>query len=94
MRDYVEELQKTNPNTTVRITVQTATDPSSLTRVFKRMYVCLGTLKDGYKACQKELLGLYGAFMRGPFPGQLFTDVCIDSKWNIPFSLCCCRSCK
>lgn len=83
LRDYVEELQKTNPNTTVRISVQTATDPSSPTRVFKRMYVCLGALKEGYKACQRELLGLDGAFMRGPFPGQLLTAVGIDSNNGI-----------
>nr|GEV34816.1 hypothetical protein [Tanacetum cinerariifolium] len=45
LRDYVVKLQSTNPNTTVKITVERNTDPSLPTRVFQRIYVCLGALK-------------------------------------------------
>ncbi|KAL6535664.1 hypothetical protein OROMI_027038 [Orobanche minor] len=38
--------------------------------IFRRIYVCLGALKKGFKAIGRRLLGLDGAFMSGPFPGQ------------------------
>nr|GEV74078.1 hypothetical protein [Tanacetum cinerariifolium] len=60
----------TNPNTTVKIVVERNNDPSLPTRVFQRIYVCLGALKLGFKACRRDLLGLDGAFMKGTFSGQ------------------------
>ncbi|GKB14221.1 heat stress transcription factor B-4-like protein [Tanacetum coccineum] len=63
--------------------INVATDPTLSTIVFKRIYVCLGALKVGFKACKRELLGLDDAFMRGPFPGQLLSDVGIDSNSGI-----------
>ncbi|GJY33356.1 crooked neck-like protein 1 [Tanacetum coccineum] len=63
LRDCVVELQSTNPNTNVKITVETNLDPSLPTRVFQIIYVCLGALKLGFRACRRELLGLDGAFM-------------------------------
>ncbi|GJV63310.1 hypothetical protein Tco_1474138 [Tanacetum coccineum] len=38
LRDYVVELQSTNPNTTIKIAVERNTDPSLPTRVFQRIY--------------------------------------------------------
>ncbi|GJR90679.1 hypothetical protein Tco_0214690 [Tanacetum coccineum] len=38
LRDYVVELESTNPNTTVKIVVERNTDPSLPTRVFQRIY--------------------------------------------------------
>ncbi|GJR59670.1 putative transposase, mutator type, MULE transposase domain protein [Tanacetum coccineum] len=72
--DYVVELQSTNPNTTVKITVERNTDPSLPTRVFQRIYVCLGALKLGFKACRRDMLGLDGTLMKGPFLGQCLGD--------------------
>ncbi|GJU69532.1 hypothetical protein Tco_1255791 [Tanacetum coccineum] len=40
------------------ITVVRDIDHSLPTRVFKRIYVCLGALKEGFKACRREVLGL------------------------------------
>nr|GEV30690.1 transposase, MuDR, MULE transposase domain protein [Tanacetum cinerariifolium] len=71
LRDYVVEFQSTNPNTTIKITVERNTYPSFPTRVFKRVYVCLGALKMGFKAYKRELLGLDGVFMKGPFLDQV-----------------------
>ncbi|GJX21462.1 RNA-directed DNA polymerase, eukaryota [Tanacetum coccineum] len=45
LRDYVVELQYTNPNITVKIAVEKNTDPSLPTKDFQRIYVCLGALK-------------------------------------------------
>ncbi|GJV58884.1 hypothetical protein Tco_1464984 [Tanacetum coccineum] len=63
LRDYVVELQSTNPNTTVKIVVKRNTDP----------FFLLG----------KDLLGLDGAFMKGPFPGQVLVAVGLDSNNGI-----------
>ncbi|GJX64602.1 heat stress transcription factor B-4-like protein [Tanacetum coccineum] len=78
LRDYVVELQYTNPNTTVKIAVERNIDPSLPTRVFQRIYVCLGALKLGFRACRRDLLGLDGAFMKGSFPGQVLAAVGLD----------------
>ncbi|GKD45289.1 heat stress transcription factor B-4-like protein [Tanacetum coccineum] len=83
LRDYVVELQSTNPNTTVKIAVERNTDPSLPTRVFQRIYICLGALKLGFRACRRDLLGLDGAFMKGPFPGQVLVAVGLDSNNGI-----------
>jgi hypothetical protein len=83
LRDYALELQQRNPGTTVRIEVEPEPNPSSDVRVFKRIYVCLGPLKQGFKACKRDIIGLDGAFMKGPFPGQLLTAVGMDPNNGI-----------
>nr|KAJ0213876.1 hypothetical protein LSAT_V11C400173310 [Lactuca sativa] len=83
LRDYVLELQATNPDTTVKIDVCSEPNPDSPTRQFRRIYVCLGPLKKGFKACLRDLLGFDGAFMKGPFPGQVLLAVGLDSNNGI-----------
>nr|GEY67778.1 hypothetical protein [Tanacetum cinerariifolium] len=77
------KLESTNPNTTVKIAVERNTYPSSPTRVFKRIYICLGALKLGFRARRRDLLGLDGAFMKGPFPSQVLVAVGLDSNNGI-----------
>ncbi|XP_076896644.1 uncharacterized protein LOC143549672 [Bidens hawaiensis] len=50
-------------------------------------YVCLAALKNGFKALNKDLLGLDGAFMKGTFPGQMLTAVGLDSN-NGTYHVC------
>ena len=50
---------------------------------FKRIYVCLGALKEGFKAIGRDFLGLDGAFMKGPYPGQILSAVGIDPNNGI-----------
>nr|GEX63444.1 transposase, MuDR, MULE transposase domain protein [Tanacetum cinerariifolium] len=83
LRDYVVELQSTNPNTTMKITVERNIDPSLSTRVFQRIYGCLGALKLGFRAYRRDLLGLDGAFIKGPFPSQVLAAVGLDSRNRI-----------
>ncbi|KAI3514960.1 hypothetical protein L1887_13708 [Cichorium endivia] len=83
LRDYGLELQLRNPGTTVKIAVEDEPDLSSTTRVFKRIYICLGALKSGFKASKREILGLDGAFMKGPYPGQLLSAVGMDGNNGI-----------
>nr|KAJ0210025.1 hypothetical protein LSAT_V11C400212890 [Lactuca sativa] len=83
LRDYALELQATNPDTTVKIDVCPNGNPASPTRQFRRIYVCLGPLKKGFKACLRDLVGLDGAFMKGPFPDQVLTAAGLDSNNGI-----------
>nr|GEZ37555.1 hypothetical protein [Tanacetum cinerariifolium] len=83
LRDYVAELQSTNPNTIVKISVERNTYPSLPTRVFQRIYVCLGALKLGFRVCRRDLLGLDGLFMKGPFLGQVLVAIGLDSNNGI-----------
>ena len=78
LRQYCLELKEKNPNTTVKIDVERTFEPDSQTRKFRRIYVCLGALKSGFKAGQRDLLGLDGCFMSGPFPSQILTAVGVD----------------
>ncbi|GJS68008.1 hypothetical protein Tco_0682573 [Tanacetum coccineum] len=79
-RDYVVELQSTNTNTTIKIAVERNTDPSLHNRVFQRIYVCLGALKLSFRAYRREMLGLDGAFMKGPFPSQVFIGLNVGGR--------------
>ncbi|GJR98976.1 FAR1-related sequence 10 [Tanacetum coccineum] len=83
LRDYVMELKRCNPDTTVKIDVYGEEDPESPTRLFRRIYVCLGALKRGFREGGRELLGLDGAFMRGQYPGQMLTAVGVDANNGI-----------
>nr|GEV49471.1 hypothetical protein [Tanacetum cinerariifolium] len=81
--DYVQELKRCNPNTTIKIDVYGEENPDSPTRMFRRIYVCLGALKDDFRASGRELLGLDGAFMKGRYSGQLLTTVGVDANNGI-----------
>ncbi|KAL4587707.1 hypothetical protein LXL04_000581 [Taraxacum kok-saghyz] len=83
LRDYCLELQATNPGTTIKIDVYSDPNPSNPTRMFKRIYICLGPLKQGFKAYGRDILGFDGAFMKGPFRGQVLTAVGLDSNNGI-----------
>ncbi|GJY65121.1 hypothetical protein Tco_0466581 [Tanacetum coccineum] len=83
LREYAYELINQNPGTTIRIDVQQELNPESLTRAFRRVHVCLGALKQGFRACGREILRLDGCFMSGPWPDQILTAVEVDSNNGI-----------
>lgn len=83
LRDYKGEVQRTNPGTTVKLDVECESDPASDTRRFKRIYVCIGALKKGFKAGMRDFLGLDGAFMKGPYPGQILSAFGINPNNGI-----------
>ncbi|XP_071699242.1 uncharacterized protein [Rutidosis leptorrhynchoides] len=82
LRDYIKELQRSNPNTTVRVLTGNE-DPNAEAVQFKRIYICLGGLKQGFKELGRDLIGVDGAFMKAPAHGQLLTAVGIDSNNGI-----------
>ncbi|GJX13158.1 hypothetical protein Tco_0204916 [Tanacetum coccineum] len=83
LREYGQELIYQNLGTSVRIDVQQEPNPESLTRIFRRVYVCLGALKQGFRACGREILGLDGCFILGPWPSQILTAVRVDANNGI-----------
>nr|GEV53934.1 hypothetical protein [Tanacetum cinerariifolium] len=83
LRDYVCELKRCNPDTTVKIYVYGEQDPETLTRMFRRIYICLGALKRGFREGGRELLSLDGKFMRGQYPRQMLTAVGVDANNDI-----------
>nr|KAJ0209959.1 hypothetical protein LSAT_V11C400177530 [Lactuca sativa] len=80
LRDYVQEHRTRNPRTTVKIEVESEPNPSSETRTFKQIYICLGPLKKGFLAGKRDYLGLDGTFMKGPYPGMILTAVGLDGN--------------
>ena len=84
LRDYILELQSTNPDTTVKL--ELVPEPNlvnATSRCFQRIYICLGGMKKGFKACLRDFIGLDGAFMKGAYPGQILTAVGLDSNNGI-----------
>ncbi|GKD28718.1 hypothetical protein Tco_1239496 [Tanacetum coccineum] len=73
--------------TTVKCQVGYPEDHNAPTRVFK--YVCLGALKQGFKATGRELFGLDETFISGPFPREVLTvmgdDIDHGKKSNFTF---------
>ncbi|XP_071729347.1 uncharacterized protein [Rutidosis leptorrhynchoides] len=82
MRDYLEELVRCNPGTSVRVQTEN-NNPKAKTHVFKRVYICLGVLKQGFKTTGRDLLGVDGAFMKEPATGHMLTAVGIDCNNGI-----------
>ncbi|KAI3509052.1 hypothetical protein L1887_24076 [Cichorium endivia] len=80
LRDYVLELKTRNPDSTVKIEVENEPNPDSATRTFKRIYICLGSLKKGFQAGKRDYLGLDGSFMKGSYPGMILTAVGLDGN--------------
>nr|KAJ0212180.1 hypothetical protein LSAT_V11C400158540 [Lactuca sativa] len=83
LRDYALELLNTNHGSTVRIDVYHEPCLLTTTRTFRRIYVCLGALKLGFKAGLRDFLGVDGTFLKGPYPGQVLTVVGLDSNNGI-----------
>ncbi|GKA51151.1 transposase, MuDR [Tanacetum coccineum] len=79
--DYYHALKKANPNTTIKIDVYRAHNPHENVRRFKRIYVCLGALKDGFRASGRQLLGLDGAFMKRNY----LDDLELEADSNFTF---------
>ncbi|CAI9293426.1 unnamed protein product [Lactuca saligna] len=79
-RDYILELQTRNPYTTVKIKVETEPNPHCESRIFKRIYICLGSLKKGFAAGKRDYVDLDGSFLKGPYPGIVLTIVGLNGN--------------
>ncbi|KAM5570015.1 hypothetical protein ABKV19_017171 [Rosa sericea] len=88
LRDYGNELKRADPDTTVDIKCDFSS--TSKNPVFKRMYICLGALKNGIKAGCRSVIGLDGAHLKSAFGGQLLTAVGLDANntsWVVSYAM-------
>ncbi|XP_025607242.1 uncharacterized protein [Arachis hypogaea] len=80
LRDYGNEILKTNPGSTVRIHTNPMPDSNPL---FLSIYVCFDACKKGFVGGCRPLIGLDGTFLRGYYGGQLLTAIGQDANNHI-----------
>lgn len=54
------------------------------------MYICLGSLKNGWKAYCRPIIGVDGCHIKGVFPGQLLRAIssdCSNEWWPIVWAV-------
>ncbi|XP_016647160.1 PREDICTED: uncharacterized protein LOC107880369 [Prunus mume] len=76
LHDYCEELKKANPGSTVVLKTKMDGDQKR----FHRLYICLDACKRGFIEGCRPLIGMDGAFIKGPHPGQLLAAVGSDGN--------------
>uniref|UniRef100_A0A2N9EX01 Uncharacterized protein n=1 Tax=Fagus sylvatica TaxID=28930 RepID=A0A2N9EX01_FAGSY len=74
VRDYCEELMRTNPGTTAKVDVHVPGQQ------FKRLYVCLDGCKKGFLAGCRPIIGLDACHLKGAVAGQLLAAVGVDGN--------------
>ena len=66
---YGAELRRSNPGSTVRLSVERGPDDKSY---FSKMYVCFEGVKRGWIEGCRRVIGLDGCFLKGIYKGELF----------------------
>ncbi|XP_025678958.1 uncharacterized protein [Arachis hypogaea] len=77
VRDYLNELHRSNPGTTAL--VETIPQPVSFP-LFDKLYVSLNASKKGFEEGCRPLIGLDGCFLKGYYGGQLLSAVGQDAN--------------
>lgn len=80
--DYGNEILKIMPTSTVKVVTEPAEGGLNGMR-FKRFYMCLGPLKEGFMHGCRPIIGLDGCHLKGPFGGILLTAVATDPNDGI-----------
>ncbi|XP_022887999.1 uncharacterized protein LOC111403646 [Olea europaea var. sylvestris] len=70
--DYCEKLKRTNSGTTTFV--------EGYAGEFRRLYVCLGALKEGFIRGCRRVIGLDGFFIKMEYGGQLLSVVGVDAN--------------
>ncbi|KAL5566925.1 hypothetical protein UlMin_030089 [Ulmus minor] len=76
--DYCAEVRRSNPSSTVRMKCRTVRGDDN--PHFQRLYICLGSLKAGWRAGCRPILGLDGCFIKGHHKGHLLAAVGVDGN--------------
>ncbi|KAK9007037.1 hypothetical protein V6N11_019365 [Hibiscus sabdariffa] len=79
--DCVYTLREADPNGTFDLFVQRPTP--SANPIFKRLYVCFGGLKEGFKKHCRPVLSLDGCYLKGDFKGEILAAVGRDGNNQI-----------
>ncbi|KAL0313993.1 UNVERIFIED_CONTAM: hypothetical protein Sangu_2243700 [Sesamum angustifolium] len=77
--DYLEEVRKTNPGSTVIVGTKQVDGEER----FNRFYVCFGALKARFKAGCRPIIGVDGCHLKGPNGGILLTAIVVDPNNNL-----------
>lgn len=72
LADYCHQLRLSNIGSTVQLEGHAGE--------FKRLYVCLGGLKEGFINGCRKMIGLDGCFLKTEYGGQLLTVVGVDGN--------------
>ena len=70
--EYLNELRQTNVGTITICFLEC--------RLFKRMYVCLQAMQDGFMAGCRRMIFLDGCFLKRYYGGQLLVVIVIDAN--------------
>ena len=74
MLDYAFELKRSHPGSTVLVEYEDVGQEA----VFKRIYICLKPLVEGFKMGCRRLIGLDGCHTKGVYRQQILTAVALD----------------
>ncbi|KAL4384523.1 hypothetical protein GQ457_15G014910 [Hibiscus cannabinus] len=79
--DYVLALRTADPDGSFDLVVErpTAVDIPK----FRRLYVCFGALKEGFKRYCRHVIGVDGCFLKGSLKGEILSAVGRDSNNQI-----------
>ena len=77
--DYGNEVRRVMPDTTLAIELEDIEAGQERGR-FKRIYICLGPVKRGFRAGCRPVVGLDGCHLKGPYGGQLLAAVGMDPE--------------
>ncbi|KAK6778077.1 hypothetical protein RDI58_024795 [Solanum bulbocastanum] len=81
--DYVHEIDKTNPGTSIYMKFTNNEMPNMPYR-FQRVYLCFAACKEAFKVGCRRIVGVDGCWLKGPMYGnQLLTAVGLDANNNI-----------
>nr|KAJ0217206.1 hypothetical protein LSAT_V11C300149480 [Lactuca sativa] len=75
--DYGGELLRSNPGSSIKITVSQNQDN---TTTFQRIYICFKAIKEGWKVGCRRVIGLDGSFLKGQCKGELLTAIGRDAN--------------
>ncbi|CAI9267967.1 unnamed protein product [Lactuca saligna] len=78
--DYGGEFLRFNPDTTIKICVEDNNDGAT---IFKRMYICFKSIKEGWKMGCRRVVGIDGSFLKGQCKGQLLTTIVVRGYLGI-----------
>ncbi|KAI5354943.1 hypothetical protein L3X38_007838 [Prunus dulcis] len=76
LRDYAEQIKKTNPGSTVVIKTELAGDDA----LFEWIYICLAGSKKGFLEGGRPVLGVDRCHLKEPCSGQILTAVGVDGN--------------
>nr|KAJ0210942.1 hypothetical protein LSAT_V11C400185680 [Lactuca sativa] len=78
--DYADELLRSNPSSTCKVSV--TINPYGK-NYFHKFYICFKDLSDGWKFGCRRVIGLDGCFLKGHVKGELLTAIGRDANNQI-----------